>query len=159
MEEQQQEKRMSGEVGIRPTSNIALRAQSVDTATGTLSQRCYKYSTELGRLRHEALEGAEISAFAKSLLNPAASRLQDIRVRLDIWMSDVDFENGSLEETAKFRESRLHKVILDTFKRMQQNVEKIAANLAIIKDEARLMVSQRQVSRYDRGDVDSQMDG
>ncbi|MCJ1401481.1 hypothetical protein MMC11_004695 [Xylographa trunciseda] len=142
--EEQQVKVERGEVVARLPSNDAVLLQTSDTAAGTLSQRCYKYSTELDRLRLEALEGAQISALAKALLNPAASRLQNIRVRLDIWLSDVEVGDGSLEETDTFKKSRLYRVIFRAFAQMQENVEEIARDIVVIKDEARLMVAQSQ---------------
>ena len=106
---------------------------------GSLVEQYRACSNKLQGLADQALEYAEISVFARTFLHPIAGQLKDVRLRLDIWISDVDIENGSLSENAAFENSRLFGVITTAFQRMNSHLDAVGKELVIIKSETKLI--------------------
>ena len=109
----------------------------------TLNLQCQDCYEELRRLEEAALDGTEISTFAKTILRPLASRIGDLRLRLDIWRSDIKIDSGILVENYTFKESSLYRVVVTAFERMRTQLGSIDRDLTVIKDGAQHMVAYR----------------
>ncbi|MCJ1243286.1 hypothetical protein MMC30_000483 [Trapelia coarctata] len=120
----------------RPETQIG---QPLLVSARTLVEQCRGCSNELQRLAEQALEYAEISVFARTILHPIAGQLKDVHLRLDIWMSDIDIENGTLTENDAFKQSRLFSVITTALQRMTGHLDAVGKDLAIIKYETELI--------------------
>ena len=136
------------------TSAEEEQPQSLLIPAGSLVEQCQGCSQELQRLAEQAFDYAEISVFAKTILFPIASQLKDIRLRLDIWMADIDIEKGTLNESDSFRESRLYGVITTALQRMNSNLGAVGKDLTIIKNETELIARTEHVTlRYYPGSL------
>jgi hypothetical protein len=122
------------------------QAQSLLVPSGTLDEQCRGCSNELQRLAQQALEYSEISVFARTILHPIEGQLKDIRLRLDIWMSDIEIEKGTLNESDAFKQSRLFSVITTALQRINSQLEAVGSDLAIIRFETELITKTEQVA-------------
>ncbi len=81
-----------------------------------------------------------------TILHLIAGQLKDVRLRLDIWMSDIDIEKGTLTESDTFKQSRLFSVITTALQRMHNQLEAVGKDLALIRFETELITITEQVA-------------
>lgn len=120
--------------------------QSLLVPAGSLTEQCRGCSNELQRLAEQALEYGEISVYARTILHPIAGQLRDVRLRLDIWMSDIDIEKGTLSESDTFKQSRLFSVITTALQRMHNHLEAVGKESALIRFETELITTTEQAA-------------
>jgi len=130
----------------RPPTVQESQPQSLLVPAGTLDKQFHGCSNELQRLAQQALECSEISVFARTILHPIEGQLKDIRLRLDIWMSDIEIEKGTLNESDAFKQSRLFSVITKALQRINSQLEAVSKDLEIIKFETELITRTEQVA-------------
>lgn len=111
--------------------------QSFLVPAGSLTEQCRGCSNELQRLAKRARKYIGISISGK---------LKDVRLRLDIWMSDIDIEKGTLNESDAFKQSRLFSVITTALQRMNSHLEAVGKDIETMRFEFQLRKKAKQVA-------------
>lgn len=99
-----------------------------------LTEKCFSLFIALQALSQSVLTGNdELPANLQTKLDLIGNQLQDLRLRFDIWMSDIDINLGTLHEDESFKKSSPHQVIDTAVKRMETQLTLVDLGITRIK--------------------------
>lgn len=86
---------------------------------------------------------AEIQyTFTQTKLRPIQRRIEEHRLRLDIWISDCKVQEGALSSITAENEPSLYNLVTDLFKRFTVLAKLIALEIDTIKGHAQASLNE-----------------
>ena len=99
-----------------------------------LTEKCFSLSIALQALSQSVSTGNdELPVNLQTKLDLIGNQLKDLRLRFDIWMSDIDINLGTLHENESFKKSSPHQVIDTAFKRMETQLTLVESGITLVK--------------------------
>ncbi len=105
------------------------------SSEGSINEQCEACSLRLdllGQTIHNASDRPE-SIFVKTIMQPTAARLQDLRLRLDIWKSDLETDGGVVDDSEAFKKSSLHSGVSKAFERIRSKLADVGTECSNLR--------------------------
>ena len=120
-----------------PAGSIYLPAEirALTAIKPTLSERSHADVEALQMLIHNAEEAAKVSPMARTYMRSIVKRLEELQLRLKIWISDVDIGSGVLEHKGGQNGPSvdLCSVVRAAFSTLEVNLNDIGDNLSTMR--------------------------
>jgi hypothetical protein len=88
--------------------------------------------------------------FTQTKLGPIQNRLDEHRLRLEIWMSDCGIAEGNLSTITTDNEATLSNGLATLFRRIQGSLEYIYQSIHDLERDAKQSINDIQMQRYPR---------